>query len=670
MYLDVADSAHVPSSESARDVVEIRRRVGTEGITFLTRTLNLAIGRPLDRALAGDCSQLTFPGFERTPGKPWPKLFRSLFELVFEPCEGLRDSVPSTNIRLRTNWGESCCSTAAISALRQISNFYWKLEIPFTESQATKVVEDFVAVDNDLPRTDGVLPWHLVCLGRPIDSGEIRSPSEGYVDSILLEARRMVTDIFHGGSRQRVGLHTQYTDSCGRFDHVNIRPKHGPGAVATGERAHEKHVFKRIYRQIEQVYPFTEYFEFNLTAVADRYHKYESLEELDSGTAKVVLVPKDSRGPRLISCEPLEYQWIQQGLGNKIRDFLEVRSITSGHVNFRDQSVNRRLALEGSRLTKEEFKDQQWVTLDMKEASDRVSLALVEFLFGDCPELLQALLACRTPVTCLPDGSLHKMNKFAPMGSNLCFPVEALVFYVLAVASIVYEYKVTRREARSRVFVYGDDIIVTRKYHAALLQYFPFVGLAFNEDKCCIAGSFRESCGMDAYLGVDVTPLRKKRIWSRNPLDPEASYSYVALGNAAAKRGYHRIVSRLVTFVHQRLGPLPITSSDGPESSGLCWRISDSLVHLGTPVSNPTPCSSLTGEAAASCFPIRFRFNRRLHRLEALTWQAAPRLTTVFADDWCMVLRRFTTPSERDEPGSFAVPRCSRLKRGWTQVAL
>jgi hypothetical protein len=163
--------------------------------------------------------------------------------------------------------------------------------------------------------------------------------------------------------------------------------------------------------------------------IIDRVQWYRGLERLPAGTAKVVLVPKDSRGPRLISAEPLEYQWIQQGVGRSIVAHLEAHHLTKGRVNFTHQEVNRRLAQESSATL-------ELATLDLKDASDRVSLELVRRVFKNTPELVRALEAIRTDATLLPDGRVQSLKKFAPMGSAVCFPVEAFVFWAILTASI------------------------------------------------------------------------------------------------------------------------------------------------------------------------------------------------------------------------------------------
>ena len=589
LYSDIAEKLRVPVKESQRDLVSIRGRVACEGLSFLTKALP-QLGKALDKCLSKH-EPLTLPTtFSKVKGGTAPKLFRYLFSMVITP-----EGFPSPQL-----------DTEYLTQIRQLMYFLYKLEIPSTESQKQKCLEDFVQVDAGL--------------AKPSDIDQ----------SWLDDAAEFLRDVF------------------ANFDTRDIVPSHGPGAVATGERNHEKHVFKRIYKSVERVYPFTEYYEYSLGAVADRWRQYDKLLELESGTAKVVLVPKDSRGPRIISCEPLELQWIQQGLGRAIVRHLERHHLTRGHVNFTDQTVNRRLALSGSKTGK-------WVTLDMKEASDRVSLWLVEELFRHVPQLLEALLATRSTHTKLPSGQIVCMKKFAPMGSNLCFPVESVVFYALAVSAIKRANRLVEprgsartlaRRARESVYVYGDDIIVRSKDYHSLLQLFPTTGLMFNDGKCCTAGFFRESCGCDAYKGVDITPLRIKKLYAdHRTVNAKVLVSYVALSNAAYQRGYKVVASRLASLVEAKLGQLPITNQQ------------QGFLSLIRPLRTTQP-----GDHS------RVRFNTELQRWEIRGWALKSTDISVDASDWSMVLRRFTSPSDWSEPGVFAMPRRSCLHRGWSRL--
>lgn len=608
LYADIADVLKCPTKESQRDLVEIRTRYSFEGLSFLTKTLP-SLGKALDKALHSDTPVSVPSTFQRQKGRKTPNLFRWFFTQVFAEDGNILGNV----------------DIECIKALRQFVYFLYKLEIPHSSRQERKLLDDFVEVDGDL-ETDLEYP-----------------------DEVLSTASRIIDAIFWN------------------FDHRDIQPRHGPGAVATGEKVWQKHTFSRLYKSIEKVYPFTEYYQFNLSMVLDTYHRYEDLEVLEAGTAKVVLVPKDSRGPRIISCEPLEYQWIQQGLNNAIVHHLESHWLTAGHVNFVDQTINQQLATAASI-------DGSKATLDMKEASDRVSCWLVKRLFANQPALLEALMATRSTHTMLPDGRLVRLNKFAPMGSSLCFSVEAVCFYVLGVAAIMHSESFralfllkcgTRgpsfheglRSARRMIHVYGDDIIVDQKFYCELLQLFPKLKLKFNEDKCCTKGFFRESCGVDAFKGVNVTPLRLKAVWCHRTVDANTLVSYTKFSNLAYARGFKQVASLAARLVESKIGPLPLVRGEV------------GFLALDRPVSVPQIPNHISR-----------RWNYHLQRYEYRVWVSRPIQKRVGTDSWCMILRhlsakptlignfRCNNPQGHATPGVFSVPRRSRLHRGWSSI--
>jgi hypothetical protein len=194
---------------------------------------------------------------------------------------------------------------------------------------------------------------------------------------------------------------------------------------------------------------------------------------------------------------------------------LESHRLTKGYVNFTHQEVNRDLALHGSI-------HEHIATLDLKDASDRVSLALVRRVFAKVPVVLQALEACRTTETQLPDGRLVELKKFAPMGSALCFPVEALIFWAILVSAMCKRTRLPLSVVGKRIFVYGDDIIVPVDWAPQCMLALERVGLRVNTAKCCITGPFKESCGMDAFKGVCVTPIRFRKQWTDRNSDGTA----------------------------------------------------------------------------------------------------------------------------------------------------
>jgi len=624
LYHDIAQ-CYPEVHESRHDLRTLQNRVDSEGISFITKTLP-KLGKRIDHSLSSDVA-LQVPGFRTKPGSVIPLFLGWLLERVFMN-NGYVRSDPDIN---------------ALKHLRQFLYFAYKLSLPYDHETEQSVIESFISTEAELSN------WEF-------------PPSD---DPVISKARLFLSRVFDG------------------FNVREIIPRHGPGAVSTGEESGEKSNFSRIFSRLERVYPFTDYFVLGLNQVSDQLDWIQALRVEEYGTSKVVLVPKDSRGPRLISSEPLENQWIQQGIRRKMYRWVERHPMTRGHVNFRDQNVNRDLALKASR-------DGSRATLDMKDASDRVSLHLVKELFAGT-SLLEGLEASRSECTRLPDGRVVRMAKFAPMGSAVCFPVEALCFFALAVAVLYIRNRTELppapkwgtdpdpydeqawTKAQASVFVYGDDIIVGRDDYAPIMQYFPKVGLVFNSAKCCTGGLFRESCGCDAYGGVDVTPVRLRTPWGhRGDRNATELMSYVELSNSLWDKGYWSTAESIREMVEDRYGPLPFIRERyryTDRSNGQLRLNQSALIGF---------CRPHVIEARLNHRLHHRRFSPELHRLEYRTWIVKPRKKQFSVDGWKECLRimnmgsnssRSIKPgSKQSEVGVYALPRRVCLSRGWAAV--
>jgi len=578
----VLDDPHQLSTPKhlRRDVETMMSRTAAEGVSFLSKTLPM-LGKALDDGL--NSQRFTTPGqFRLAKGRNTPAFLQTYFNRVFGADGSLL--------------AEPCVKS--IMHLRQVLFFVYKLELPYSDAQEASVLQNFKNTEVELEALD-------------------LSPQE----PMLSLAARITRSVFEG------------------FNPKDIVPKHGPGAVATGEKLEDKWEFSRLYDGIHQYYPYYDYYVAGRgNELIDRRAWYFGLERLRTGQAKVVLVPKDSRGPRLISAEPLEYQWIQQGLGRKmVVHFEQVCKLTRGQINFTDQKINQRLSLESSI-------SREYATLDLKDASDRVSLDLVRRIFGLTPELLRALEACRTTETRLPSGEVVELKKYAPMGSALCFPVEAYCFWVLLVSAIVSSSRMPLSRVGKLIYVYGDDLIVPTDMAERCIHVLESVGLRVNKSKSCIHGFFRESCGVDAFKGVDITPTRLKKLWTGRSGDASAFTSYSAIASHLASRGYEGTSSLMVALLEGTYGKLPY----GTLSSGF-------------------PCQIVPERAEAEEFNssnFRTRWNRRYQRLEFFVKYASPRRIDTKLDGWPRLLRSFTSGSG-DDPSHVVVPRSTLIKRGW-----
>lgn len=317
------------------------------------------------------------------------------------------------------------------------------------------------------------------------------------------------------------------------LDLATIQPRHGPGAVSGKETGARKYDWAVMPKALVDVYSY-DYFVASFGHLCEVLH---ALRELPDGElkARVILVPKDSRGPRVISAEPKENQWIQQGQMRAIVRHVESSRFVRRRVLFTDQTVNAELAQLASVTG-------HYATLDLSEASDRVSNAFVRAHF---PEgVVRYLEASRTPITVLPDGTEIRLKKFAPMGSACCFPVLATSVFACLVSRGITD-----------CHVYGDDVIVPTAQAALSITALESIGLKANPLKCFSTGFFRESCGTDAFRGVNVTPLRIKTRWSHRR-SPDTYVSYVAYANSLHRLGYLSAAQRVAEAVSLLYGAM------------------------------------------------------------------------------------------------------------------
>jgi hypothetical protein len=392
----------------------------------------------------------------------------------------------------------------AVDCVRQLSYIFYKLETPYEQQTVREFLDSFIAIDNSLANFSAP-NWSLKTV------------------SVLKKARTLIARILSN------------------WDPLEIRPKHGTGATACRTASWDKYHKLRYYPKLDETYSYADYFFYSFTHLSDEYEKLEQSKEMEP-KARVCLVPKDSRGPRIISCEPAELMFIQQGIMRLLYRILESHFLTSGYINFSDQSINQSKAREGSI-------NSQYATIDLKDASDRVSLSLVKELFPE--PWVRCFTACRSDSTILPDGREVKLQKFAPMGSSCCFPVEALVFWALASASV---------KGRREIYVYGDDIICPPYMVGEIVDTFEAVGLQVNRDKCYTQGPFRESCGGDFHKGMDVTPLKLRKAIGSSPSHWVSSVEF--LNNHIKKFG--SVPSSIVNLVEDVTGPIPRSSLDLP----------------------------------------------------------------------------------------------------------
>ena len=280
----------------------------------------------------------------------------------------------------------------------------------------------------------------------------------------------------------------------------NHTPQHGPGGTADAGRVLQtKYQFLRSDTRLNMLHR-------RVYGDEDAYPRV-SCEKLIR-RSKTIFVPKSLGSYRTISMEPASLMWHQKGVRNAWMLLIQRRArYLARRFQPEFQQPNRDLAWEGSL-------DGSFATIDLSSASDTVSWALVKEWFGNT-SLYPWLLWTRSTHTELPNGEVIKLRKYAPMGSDLCFPVETFVFAAIAECAIA---ECGGDPVASRYVVYGDDIVIEERYASTVLRRLTDNGFFPNYEKSFIGaqprGFFRESCGGFFFNGVDITPVRLGRRFS------------------------------------------------------------------------------------------------------------------------------------------------------------
>jgi hypothetical protein len=204
---------------------------------------------------------------------------------------------------------------------------------------------------------------------------------------------------------------------------------------------------------------------------------------------------------RVIVAEPPLNGMVQLPVGDHI-----VGCLAAFAVDLKDQTRNQNLALEGS-LT------DRLATIDLSSASDTIS---IECVFHLLPlEWATFLSRLRTGHVQYRDGRFT-LEKFSSMGNGFTFPLESLIFWALTCA-VAEEWGSTDVGGKF-ISVYGDDIICPSGIAADVAEVLRVCGFTVNGGKSFVKGPFRESCGKDYFLGIDIRPFYQKELVSGRSL--------------------------------------------------------------------------------------------------------------------------------------------------------
>ena len=215
---------------------------------------------------------------------------------------------------------------------------------------------------------------------------------------------------------------------------------------------------------------------------------------------RISFVPKDNTISRTICTEPSLNMYYQLGLATLLE-----RRLRAWGINLENQPfLNRKMALRGSL-------DGSFATIDLSSASDSMSLKMLKSMLPK--QWYELLLLLRASNTELPDGKKVPLHMVSTMGNGFTFPLQTILFS--AVVRSVYKVMGIRPTdgLLGRTWsVFGDDIIVVAKAFTTVCRVLNLLGFCVNEKKSFNEGDFKESCGLDAYRGVDVRSVYLKKV--------------------------------------------------------------------------------------------------------------------------------------------------------------
>nr|QDH86769.1 MAG: RNA-dependent RNA polymerase [Leviviridae sp.] len=522
LWKSIAEESAIQCCTSAtRDINYVSRRYEYEGLSFLTITLP-SFGKDFQKSLdQGYVDRSLFQGF------PWqvglPRFLGGFLDLVFDRTSG---QLRNTEL-----------SVVAILAIRQLTLMFSKILLPCSDARVKDAIEAFVSCEQDVKVSNRKISSH--------DWNDFERIGNLLFGSLFSEIDRK---IYYG----------------------DLLPKHGPGATADRLRANAKYRQASWPARLEGVFPFGEYALPNWRYF-DEMSNVDILEPGSETPARVVTVPKTLKAPRVIAIEPTAMQYMQQAISRPLVEAIENDKVLTRLIGFRDQIPNQEMARIGSLKG-------NLATLDLSEASDRVSNQHVRHLVSQFPHLHKGLDATRSRKADIPGHGVKRLAKYASMGSALCFPLEALVFTTLIFLGIerASNSPLTRSTFKrylGSVRVYGDDIIVPVHCAESVIDVLESFGIKVNRDKSFWNGKFRESCGKEYYDGQDVSivkvrresPNSRMRFGGLNSGDNvDRVNSYVDLRNQLYFAGYWRTCERMDVYIRDLITYFPVVAPTSP----------------------------------------------------------------------------------------------------------
>ncbi len=504
------------SVDTSRDIKTVTARFEHEGFEFFTRILP-RYGAGFEQALHhSQSSPDLYFSFKCRQNSP--VFLGGFMDLVFDRASGTLLDDPSTE---------------AIRSIRQLTMLFKKIEVDCGAKRTADAYAGFIKSDVEVGQ------W------------------ESSADPELLREFDRICRLLYSTELSAVNR------KVGSFDLV---PSHGPGATSDRLLGNAKYTMPMWTTRLEDVAPLGRYADFRGFST-DRYQDTDFRSPEQELPVRVIDVPKTAETPRIIAIEPTCMQYMQQAVSRGIKEEVDKTMLTS-LIGTTYQEPNQLLAMSGSI-------SGSLATLDLSEASDRVSNLLVKTLFGPYPDLNDLVQASRSTRASVPGYGDVSINRFASMGSALTFPVETMVF--LAVVAIGIQKARGTRFTHTRHFydlvgsvrIYGDDIIVPVDTVTSVVATLELFGFKVNRHKSFWTGKFRESCGKEYFSGDDVTICRVRRVLPTDRKAVDELISAVEFRNHAYLRGLWKTARWMDDYLSDII-PMPAVT----ETSTVLGRLS------------------------------------------------------------------------------------------------
>jgi len=281
-------------------------------------------------------------------------------------------------------------------------------------------------------------------------------------------------------------------------------------------------------------------------ALSFRHEQYGDPEIVEG--SKLSFVPKNRDIMRSICTEPSLNMFYQLGLGT----LLERRLKSYSGIDLSSQPGKNRLLAERGSI------DGSFATIDLASASDTISVSLLREVLPR--SLFETLMKLRCKQTTFRKESVA-LHMVSTMGNGFTFPLQTIIF-TCAVLAVYRIHGIDTMhpfgESLGNYGVFGDDIIVRNDMFRPVCRFLGLLGFFVNDDKSFSEGPFRESCGVDFFMGVNIRGVYVKTLLTEQSLTVLVN----RLNEFTSRTGIPvpRTIAHLLRYI--RFQPVPLAEND------------------------------------------------------------------------------------------------------------